>query len=135
MFDIFKDFVNSGISHGGCGFFEKDELAIQYARKITKCQLKKFNRYKEIPGPFFSYLKAMEIIPKDTNISAKVVGRSAEGVAELLWRTPYKNEGHRDAGEYLRKMILTSRMPMLKKSYPGNHRVWVDIEEGRLKRL
>jgi hypothetical protein len=129
--DIIGDFVKSATTYDGCGFFKGDVLATRIAQKITKSQRKKFLRYGEIPGPFFLYLKEMGVLSKNINISAKAIGRTAEELADLLWNCSYDSESAKDAGEYLRKLILTFRIPMLEKSYSGIEHVWNHLERNK----
>jgi hypothetical protein len=63
MFKIISDFINSGNSSNGCGFFEGKSEALKYARTITKNQRRGYKRHGKLPKAFRDYLvKHLEFV-------------------------------------------------------------------------
>lgn len=116
---IIRDFIASGRSEHGVGFFAGDKLAVEIARNMGKSQTRQFKRKGEVPGGFFRYLKERRIIPLSADTTRETIGRTVNDLLEFLWTCPYQNQKARDAGEYIRKLILLSIYPDLKRAYRG----------------
>ncbi len=125
---IIRDFIKSGRTECGVGYFAGDILAVEKARKMTKNQIRQFKRHGLVPGSFISYLKDCGIIPITAKTSKGSMGRTIHEFLEFLWTCPCKDEAMRDAMEFVRKLILTSVHPELKSSFCGQDRVWRHLE-------
>lgn len=61
MSQILKDFIESAQSDDGYGFFESQgAMVVEYARKVSKTQRRKYWKYKKTPVAFYEYLLALE---------------------------------------------------------------------------
>ncbi|MGA2402512.1 MAG: hypothetical protein ABSG91_12540 [Syntrophobacteraceae bacterium] len=125
---ILKDFIRSGKSAQGAGFFADDEVAVKISRTIGRNQIRRFQRYGEVPTGFFRYVKERGIVPSSIDASKKAIGRSVDDLLNFLWNCPQRDEKSRDAADYIRKHILLSIHPELRKSFTGQDGVWEHLE-------
>ena len=120
---VLVDFVN------GSGFFEGDPEAWEVARRLSKNQRRKMERYGVVPRLFFEYLARIEVI-KRTDIPKKPM--TIGNLLDFLRFYPYASEQARSMGEYLYREILKGEVPWLANRFGQGDYVWRELEESSI---
>ena len=120
---VLADFGN------GAGFFEGDLEAWEAARRLSKNQRRKMERYGVVPRLFFEYLARIEVI-KRTDIPKKPM--TIGNLLDFLRFYPYSSEQARSMGEYLYREILKGEVPWLANRFAQGDYVWKELEESSI---
>jgi hypothetical protein len=121
MSKVIQDFID------GRGMYEGNEHAAQYADKITKNQIRKYQRYGVPPLEFLNYLKKDRVISPEPRQPTRA--RTEKDVLNLLWQTLQQGEGNLFEAEALRQAILLDLMPWLRKQSGSAQHIY---EKGEL---
>jgi hypothetical protein len=125
---IIYDFSMSAKNSNGYGFFTGDLTVHEVARKMSKNQRRKLERYAIIPPDFFQYLRRIGVIKEcDVPKSARTVG----WLLDFLHFYPYATEAARSTGEYLYREIIKADIPWLAQSFWKGDFLWRKLEEHR----
>jgi hypothetical protein len=109
------DFINSRDNVNGCGYFEGDHEAIQYAKGIGTNQMRNYKKHGIIPKSMMSMLdKHFAFQDKGNPIYRDL--KYGEFIT-LLMRGPYRNEAGRQICEKLYRDLLCTDMPWIKQSF------------------
>jgi hypothetical protein len=130
MCNILRDFMRSRNTSNGFGYFEGDPMAVKHASSMSKNQIRGSTRYQTVTRAFYAYLKEAGVVPQYVDTSSAATGRTVLDLSSFLRRCPYENGGQRDVAEHIRRLILTSLFPELKKSFAMGDGVWGRLEAG-----
>jgi hypothetical protein len=121
MSKVIQDFID------GRGVYEGNEHAAQYADKLTKNQIRKYQRYGVLPLEFLNYLKKRRVITPEPRLPTRA--RTEKVLLDLLWQTLRQGEGNLFEAEALRQAMLLDRMPWLRKQSGSAQHIY---EKGEL---
>lgn len=122
MCKLVYQFIRSGNGNGGYGYFVSDKIAIRFAEKISRSQIRKFKRHGIIPANFLRYLENIGAIERNKFVPER--HRTVYWLLDLLWEAPNRNNADRSEGECMRVEILKDMMPWFRKSMGPSQHIW-----------
>jgi hypothetical protein len=112
MSSIIHDFINVR------GMFEQDSNAAEHAARISKIQLRKYERYGVIPVEFFRYLQGTRVISPELRLPERA--RTVNVLLDLLWKALHHGEGNLAEANDLRSAMLQDLLPWVVKKQAGS---------------
>ena len=90
--------------------------------KASKSQVRQWNKYGIVPSVFISYLKEMDVLPE--NIELTKEKRTISDLTELLFQTSYKSKVASGLGDHIREQILKDLYPDMKVMFGSGESIW-----------
>ena len=112
---IIIDFIMSRDDVNGCGYFEGDREAIQYAMMVGKNQEMKFRKHGIVPKALIGMLGRHFTFQGKANPIYHNVTYGE--FLNILMKGPYKSEAGRQVCEKFYRDLLCTDMPWLQRSF------------------
>jgi hypothetical protein len=112
---IIFDFIKSRDDLNGCGYFQGDREAIQYAMMVGKNQEMKFRKHGIVPKALIKMMAQHWVFQGKGDPIYRDVAYGE--FLTILMKGPYKNEAGRQVGEKFYRDLLVKDMPWLKRSF------------------
>jgi hypothetical protein len=112
---IIFNFIECRDEPNGCGYFEGDQEAIDYAKDVGKNQERKWKRHGIIPKQFVKMIAKHFVYQDKANPIYRDITYGE--FLTMLMRGPYKNTAARQVGEKLYHDLIVKEMPWLERSF------------------